>query len=399
MSSSFTRSYNFKVDGRVRVPHHSYSYAGETLYRKSGESYSSVHLPRDLVTGVPDEVSYHDSVDVELEVDGRPFDRSVDSCSDTVTSLKMGIDRLTGDMGELNGEVQGLTNGVCKLTGATTAAAVGISGAKVASSETISSSLTRGFSKYISYLIHERLMELEAKIPSTASTFSALSKSLARRKDVLQRDYERISDRYSKLFVRLNDELKGRLLELDRPAFENCAQMQSVIFTNPMGFILGQSVCAGAEQLQAADAVRVSRLKGTTETAMEIVKDYVKVVKRLSAAVNGVLSNHKVEATQSLKMPVVRMESDDVVTKEKGNLRTFIPQWFESTRDVGFGNELADSFASCPRERKSAAEMEIVDGCFKKRASQWVAASGNVNPRITERVLALWEKSKQQLCN
>jgi len=262
--------------------------------------------------------------------------------------------------------------------------------------------LSKGFSKYIGYLIRERLTELEAQLPNTASTFKALSNNLENRKAVLGEDYERISSRYAKLFNKLNEELRRRLLELDRQAFENCAQIQDTIFTSPLGYILGQSVCAGAEQLQAADAIRVSRLKGSTATAMEVVKSYVKVLKRLSASVCGVLSDHKVARTQTISMPVVRMESDDVITQSSGNVRTFIPLWFEGTSDMGFGNTLADALAAKTTEKKSKAELEIVDSCFKNRFSNWAAAAndgGVADPRVTEKILMLWERSKTEMCN
>ena len=402
MSCSFSKSYTFDCDGSVSVPKRHSRHAGRTYYTSRGENASSVSLPYDLYEDVPDRVDYRDRVTIELEVDGAPFDRSVDRCSNTVNSLRTEINGLTDNVGDLNDEVDGLTRGVCKLTGATVAANAGITTAKVASAEIISDSLSKGFSKYIGYLIRERLTELEAQIPNTASTFKSLSNNLEKRRSVLGRDYERISDRYSKLFIKLNEELKGRLLELDRPAFENCAQMQSTIFTNPFGYILGQSICAGAEQLQAADAVRVSRLKATTAEAIGVIKDYVKVIKRLSASVSGVLSDRKVGRTHALFMPVVRMESDDIVTQSKGNVRTFIPQRIESSLEIGFGNTVSDIFASKATEKKSKAELEIVDGCFKKRFSNWAETSNNgeaVNSRVTEKILALWERSKAEMYN
>lgn len=403
MNSSSSKVYRFDVSGSKRVPKSKYSHAGRTLYEKHGEgNYSAVCLPSDLFTDVPNSIEYNDTCEVTLEVDGAPFDSSVKRCSDTVGTLRRGLDNLTGNMEDLNGGVRDLTGGVCKLTGATVAAATGITGAKAASAATIAGSLSRGFSRYIEYLIRERLTELKAQLPNTASTFRALSGNLEKRKSVLGRDYERISERYSKLFAKLDGELQRRLLEIDRPAFENCAQMQATIFTNPFGYILGQSICAGAEQLQAADAVRVSRLKSTTATAMEVVKEYVKVIKRLSASISGVLTERKVAHAQTLSMPVVRMESDDVVTQAKGNVRTFIPQWFEGTRGMGFGNVLSDTFATKPTEKKHRSELEIVDTCFKKRFSNWAATAregGGANPRVTEMILALWERSKVEMYN
>lgn len=400
---SFEKEYKFDVVGEEEVPRHQYSYAGETLYKRLGENnYSRVDLPRDLWVHVPDKVRYEDKCYVTLKVDGTPYDRSVDRCSNTVDSLKDKIDDLTDNVSDkLNGGVHKLTGGVCELTGTTVAAATGITGAKVAAAETIAKSLSKGFSKYIGYLIREKLTELKAQLPNTASTFKALSNNLDKRKSVLGRDYERISERYSKLFVKLNDELRGRLLELDRPAFENCAQMQATIFTNPFGYILGQSVCAGAEQLQTADAVRVSRLKGTAATAMEVVKGYVKVIKRLSASVSGVLADRKISKTHTLSMPVVRIESDDIVTQDKGCVRTFVPQWFTETQDMSFGNVVSDAFAAKTTVQKSQTELEIVDSCFQKRFSNWAATTkeGGVDPRITEKILALWEKSKAEMYN
>ena len=250
-------------------------------------------------------------------------------------------------------------------------------------------------------MIRERLLEVKSKLPSTASTFKALSDNLNKRKDVLGQDYERISDRYSKLFVKLNEELKSRLLELDRPVFENCAQMQSTIFSNPFGDLLGQSVCAGAEQLQAADAVRISHLKETAAAAMELVKDYLEVIKRLSVSISNTLTDHKVARTQTFSMPVIRMECDDIESQEKGKTQAFIPQFFEDNFGMSIENTVTAAFSAEEPRRKSQSELEIVDGCFKQYCSKWASETknGEIDPRVAAKILMLWEQSKAEMFN
>lgn len=400
MNCSSSRKYDFDCNGSVKLSNE-FKYCGETLYTSNDAKGSPVRIPNDLYEVSSGTVEYHDKVIVTHTIDGKPFEKSVSNCRDTVRSLRGGIDALTSKVVDLNKEVAGLTKDVCKLTAANTAAAVGIVGAKETAANTIADSLSSGFSHYIGYLIRERLTELEAQLPNTASTFKALSENLAKRKEVLGRDYDRISGRYAKLFEKLNEELKRRLLELDRPAFENCAQMQASIFTNPFGYMLGESVCAGAEQLQAADAVRVSRLKETTAVAMEVVKGYVKALKRLSASVRGTLTNRKVDKARTISMPIVRLESDDLVTQAKGNVRTFMPQWFESSRSLGFGNAISDALSGEATEQKSTSELAMIDSCFMKRFSKWAETfkeSGG-NSRVAEKILALWKRSKDNIYN
>ncbi len=400
MNCSSSHEYEFECKGSVKLSNE-FSYCGETLYTSKDANGKPVNIPSDLYRVSSGSVSYHDKVTVTHKIDGKPFEKSVSNCRDTVTSLRGGIDALTSKVVDLNKEVAGLTKDVCKLTAANTAAAVSIAGAKETAANTIADSLSSGFSHYIGYLIRERLTELEAQLPNTVSTFKALSVNLARRREVLGRDYDRISERYAKLFQKLNEELKRRLLELDRPAFENCAQMQASIFTNPFGYMLGESVCAGAEQLQVADAVRVSRLKETTAVAMEVVKGYVKALKRLSASVRGALTNRKVDKTRTISMPIVRLESDDLVTQAKGNVRTFMPQWFESSRSLGFGNAISDAISEGATEQKSTSELAIIDTCFMKRFSNWAATSkeSGGNSRVAEKILALWKRSKDNIYN
>jgi hypothetical protein len=69
---------------------------------------------------------------------------------------------------------------------------------------------------------------------------------------------------------------------------------------------------------------------------------------------------------------------------------------------MGFGNAISDALAAKATEKKSKAELEIVDGCFKKRFSNWAETSKNgeaIDSRVTEKILALWERSKAEMCN
>lgn len=408
MSSSYSKSYDFDVRGTTDVPQPSHWHYLGTLYDGKGENAKVVRLP-DLVKAddVPKKVSYTREVAVDIKVDGRPFDASVSSCCNEVERLTGSVRSLTGEaealssgVSDLTSRVNVLTASVVGLTTETGRAAVGISDAKSDAANKIADSLVSGFSFYVRRMIADKIRELRATIPGKASTFGALAKNLGERQQQLKDDYERITGRYSGYIEQLNESLEGRLRELDRPAFANCAEMSAVIFRNPFGFVLGESICAGGEQQATAAAVRVSHVKDATTVAMGEVSEYVKTIRRLSAAVGDTLTEHREVGRRTLSVPVVRLEGDALPAQNDEGRKLFMPTWFEG--HCGKGSErisqrVFDRLEGRPEAEKSEAELRSIDGCFRQRMTEWVAAAretGGRDPRVVEKIVALWEQSK-----
>lgn len=421
MSSSYSESYSFTVRGTANVPQPSHWHYGKALYDREGKEVSLPALVE--ARNVPRKVEYEREVTVDIDVDGRPFDRGVATCQDRVSSLTDGVDGLTGRVKDLTGDVKsltresdtltdnvkalagkvnGLTATVVTLTGETVRTATSIADAKAEAADTIANSLISGFSFYVHRMVADKIRELRATIPGKASTFGALSKSLNERSQNLKDDYERITKRYTHIIEQLNENLEGRLRELDRPAFDNCAEMTRVIFQNPFGLVLGQSVCSGGEQIQTAAAVKISHVKDATDGTMLEVAEFVKKLRRLSRTVSGTLTEHRgVAARRALAMPVVRIECDGFESSGVAGRQLHMPQGFSLEHG---GDQLerivVERLDGMGSVAKSEVELQSIDGCFRQRVTDWVMSArstGGRDARVVEKIVELWERSKDTM--
>jgi hypothetical protein len=168
---SYTRKYHEVVSRTVSV---NYSYPASE-HGGSGSKSVTVDIP----------------VDVNINVDTVPFEQSVNNC-------KGSVDLLTG-------------------------AVVATEAAQIASIDSnakkVGKTIVDGFFKTIRSEISQQIMELTTKLDATLMYLHELGKRCVSKQEQMHDDYNRIADRYIKIFGDLNNELGNRIYALDEPAF------------------------------------------------------------------------------------------------------------------------------------------------------------------------------------
>jgi hypothetical protein len=138
-----------------------------------------------------DGTAYED-VNVNIDVDTNPFDRGVANCNTSVNTL--------------------------------TGAVVATEAAQIVSihqnSKKVASTIVTGFFDYIRSDISQQIMELSQKIDAHLLHLRELAKTCVGKQKQMEVDYNRISSRYLKIFIDLNNELENRIFALDEPAFK-----------------------------------------------------------------------------------------------------------------------------------------------------------------------------------
>lgn len=166
-SRSFTKTIAVHYSGSVNYP--------------ASQSSGTVHYSG---------TAYED-VNVTITVDTDDFDSSVHNCNQTV--------------------------------GVLTGAVVATEGAQVASikekADRVGQTIINGFFKTIRSEISQQIMELTNKINAVLLHLTNLSQRCTEKQRQMEKDYHRISERYTKIFEELNQELQNRIYELDKPAF------------------------------------------------------------------------------------------------------------------------------------------------------------------------------------
>lgn len=164
---SYTRSYSEIVSRTVSVP-----------YPKS-DSGGSTNVTVDI------------PVDINILVDTRPFDNSVENCGSNIDLL----------------------------TGAVVATETAEIASKELNSQKVAETIIGGFFSYIRSEISQQIAELSQNIDAHLMHLKELAKSCVEKKKQMQGDYIRISGRYIKVFEDLNNEVSNRIFELDKSTF------------------------------------------------------------------------------------------------------------------------------------------------------------------------------------
>jgi hypothetical protein len=130
-------------------------------------------------------------IDINIHVDTNPFDHSVANCNSNINML--------------------------------TGAVVATEAAQVASidsnAKNVGKTIVEGFFKTIRSEISQQIMELSTRLDATLMHLHELGKRCVEKQTQMQGDYNRIADRYIKIFGDLNSELENRIFEMDKPAF------------------------------------------------------------------------------------------------------------------------------------------------------------------------------------
>ena len=338
---SFSRSFTFYVSGRVHYP------ASE----KGGS------------------VSYHDSVDVVVDVDTDALDRSVSRCVSRTEDLTAAV--------ESEGE------GVVKE--------------KVRATNKIAGKLVSGFFNYIRYGVKEKLMQLGARIPSLLQALRGLGSNCTGTRLQLEKDYQRIADRYSQLFEGLDADLMSSLLRLDAPVFTITDCAKSVIVDNDLSEITAHALLTGPEQASADGALIMSRVKDNTRQLVQSVARDIAYNIRLVRQIDAVLRPIGIARTVRVAMPVIMLAADSAehnglnADGQPGEMRSAtVSVECPCASNV---KEIATQTQVNPLDfRANGYAKESVDAFFKKKVSAYISSdSGNESQqRVAKEVLRMW---------
>ena len=182
--------------------------------------------------------------------------------------INVGTEQLADKMSEVSQRVNETT------------AAVGIMETAViaqekSSAEQVCGKLDVGFFNVVISQIAQRVANENAKTNAVGMELMQQQKSLQNLQNRMTGDYNMISSRYAKLFGSLNQELKNRVTELDKPLMQYCTQHVKQLQNRIYQLVSGVPVLQ-AENLAATQAIAAARLKHNAQELIEDVAEYVK---------------------------------------------------------------------------------------------------------------------------
>lgn len=194
----FSKDFNIPLNIRISDP----SVHTDNEGKLSGISSGSIHVDYNghtfkySIGGHGDseshDLGHYETVDVDIEVDTKPFDGSISDCN----------------------------NHVNVLTGSVAATKTAQVASVAENSKKIATTIITGFFKNVQADISSKIVELAQRVDSRLLHLNEQAKTLQAKRQQMEDDYQRTKARYSKIVMDLNKELENRVKALDEPIFK-----------------------------------------------------------------------------------------------------------------------------------------------------------------------------------
>lgn len=295
---SYTRSYHDTVTGRIQ----------KTVYvdYPADQNRGSVPYTIDEEIDIP--------IDVFIDVDTAPFDRSVDHCS----------------------------NNVNLLTGAVVATEVAEIASINKNSKKVANTIIGGFFGYIRSEISQQVAELTQNIDAQMMHLKELMQSCRSKKKQMEGDYHRISGRYVKIFEDLNNELSNRIFELDKPAFVFKKETDNQKMRTSDNDLVNTVSIFGSDSSDLQSKIGVSIAKKRALDTLNKAKVFLWQQKILGSTIQKSMLNESISS--SIFSPVCFLETNN--TSDQIDKSVFVTDYLSALNENSQKNELVEQFSS-----------------------------------------------------
>jgi len=302
---SYTRRYHETVSKTVTV---SYSYPAS---QSGGSSSTSVTV------SIP--------VDINIHVDTNPFDASVRNCNTNVNLL--------------------------------TGSVVATEAAQIASiaknAKRVAATVVDGFFGLIRSEISQQIVELSQRIDANLIHLRELAKTCIAKQKQMETDYNRISSRYLKIFDDLNNELKNRIYELNRPAFSFKNNSDDHTNRTSDNDLVSTVAIFGSEGGELQAKIAASIVKKRAFNAINQANIFLWKQKKLQSTINQSMMSENISATKY--SPVCFMETNNENNRTEKNTyqADFLPKISTDLLQKEFQSQ---NWAAASKENKEAVQ-------------------------------------------
>lgn len=235
---------------------------------------------------------------------------------------------------------------VNQTTGAVGVMETAVIAQEQASAKHICNKLDLGFFNVVMSQIAQRVANESAQTQAIAMELMQQQKTLQNLQTRMSNDYAMISQRYGKLFNSLNQELRNRITELDKPLMEYCTKSIKALQNRILNLVSSVPVYQ-SESLAASQAIAAARIKGNAQRLIQSVTNYLTNDKDEQQHTANLQVEGKTEEQQVYYVPVAVVEETTenrtaVQVKENPTLR-------DNVGDTAYQQIMQTVNASAPR--------------------------------------------------
>lgn len=285
-------------------------------------------------------------------------------------------------------EINKVSNHVTATTTAVVAMKAAVIAAEKEASDHVCEKVNLGFYTMIRSQITQKMAKLQSDVDSLLMQLSQQQKQLINIRTRMERDYNMLLARYSKLFTGLNQNLKQRVAELDRPTM-NFA-LGEVEQINNRSKLLTAAVPVGQlESVMQSQKILASNAKYQGMKVINSMRDFLSDFNEQRQLTSNILLGGEAYES-SLAIPVMIMEScidskgtviENIVMNKTG---------LTESMQRNIQNTIASEDDKICWVNTSAKDKETVNE-FRK-----IVSSTNLSDRVKETMNVLFQASSYQ---
>ncbi|MDR2292080.1 MAG: hypothetical protein LBE11_01220 [Prevotellaceae bacterium] len=300
-----------------------------------------------------DGTTYED-INVNINVDTNPFDKSVAGCNASVSAL----------------------------TGAVVATEAAQIASIDANSKKVAGTIVNGFFDYIRSEISQQVMELSQNIDAHLLHLRELAKNCIAKQKQMEIDYNRISNRYLKIFDDLNKELENRIFALDKPAFVFKRNIDSHSDRTSDNDLVSTVAVFGREGGELQAKISASVAKKRALNAINKANIFLWKQKKLQSTINQSMLNKSVDATRFSPVCFVETSDDKNPTVRNVYQAGFLPKINQ--------NELVEKFKSQPWSNGTKEQKDNIQRYFNSEVSNAYTSANKHDERVKETLVKIF---------
>ena len=297
----------------------------------------------------------------------------------------------TVDTNPMADSIDGVANHVDGTTAAVIAMQTAVVIAEQKGAEKICNNVNFGFYSLIRSQISQKIATHKSKADAKIMELQQQSVSLIGIKSRMEKDYQMLASRYTKLFEGLNKALRARIFELDKPT-TNFVLKDVLPTANRTKRLSGSSSTTQVESIASSQMISVSNTKYNAMKNISSMQDFIYSSENQKSLIGSILNKESVTKPTEKDIPVLISESEGLNVRQS--------QWMITQPPLkkNTNSKIESHIYSSLSNLKWVDDDQSNSNRVKQEFGNFVNQS-TVSDRVKNQMLSLLESFKWQKLN
>ena len=221
----------------------------------------------------------------------------------------------TVDTNPMAESIDGVANHVDGTIAAVIAMQTAVVFAEQKGTEKICNNINFGFYSLVRSQISQKIATHRSKVAAKIMELQQQSVSLIAIKSRMEKDYQMLASRYTKLFEILNKTLRARIFELDKPTI-NFVYKDVLPTSNRIKRFPGSTSTNQVESIAHSQMISVSNTKYNAMRNVSSMQDFINTSENQKRLIESILSNESVTKPTVKNIPIIISESESLNVRQ-----------------------------------------------------------------------------------